>query len=39
MAKSMGVPGVQVTTAEEFHAQMVRSVDAEGPVLIEVKLY
>lgn len=39
MAKSMGVPGVQVTTAEDFHAQMVRSVDADGPVLIEVKLY
>ncbi len=39
MAKSMGVPGVQVTTAEEFHAAMTRSVDADGPVLIEVKLY
>jgi acetolactate synthase-1/2/3 large subunit len=39
MAKSMGVPGVQVTTAEDFHDQMVRSADAEGPVLIEVKLY
>ncbi len=39
MAKSMGVPGVQVATAEDFHAAMVRSVDAEGPVLIEVKLY
>ena len=39
MAKSMGVPGVTVSTAEDFHAAMVRSVDAEGPVLIEVKLY
>ncbi|RYD87439.1 MAG: acetolactate synthase large subunit, partial [Sphingomonadales bacterium] len=39
MAKSMGVPGVSVSTAEDFHAAMVRSVDAEGPVLIEVKLY
>ncbi len=39
MAKSMGVPGVQVTTAEDFHAAMTRSVDADGPVLIEVKLY
>ncbi|MCX8477825.1 MAG: acetolactate synthase large subunit [Sphingomonas sp.] len=39
MAKSMGVPGVSVATAEDFHAAMVRSVDAEGPVLIEVKLY
>ncbi|NML08278.1 acetolactate synthase large subunit [Sphingomonas sp. G-3-2-10] len=39
MAKSMGVPGVSVSTAEDFHAAMVRSVDADGPVLIEVKLY
>ncbi len=39
MAKSMGVPGTSVATAEDFHAAMVRSVDAEGPVLIEVKLY
>lgn len=39
MAKSMGVPGVSVSTAEDFHAAMVRSADAEGPVLIEVKLY
>lgn len=39
MAKSMGVPGVSVSTAEDFHAQMVRSVNADGPVLIEVKLY
>lgn len=39
MAKSMGVPGISVSTAEDFHAAMVRSADAEGPVLIEVKLY
>ncbi len=39
MAKSMGVPSVSVDSAEDFHAAMVRSVDAEGPVLIEVKLY
>ncbi|MDH7639307.1 acetolactate synthase large subunit [Sphingomonas oryzagri] len=39
MAKSMGVPSVSVDTAEDFHAAMARSVDAEGPVLIEVKLY
>jgi acetolactate synthase-1/2/3 large subunit len=39
MAKSMGVPGVQVDSAEAFHREMVRSTEAEGPVLIEVKLY
>lgn len=39
MAKSMGVPGVSVDTAEDFHREMVRSTDAQGPVLIEVKLY
>jgi acetolactate synthase-1/2/3 large subunit len=39
MAKSMGVPGTSVSTVEDFHAAMVRSVDADGPVLIEVKLY
>ena len=39
MAKSMGVPGVCVDTAEGFHAAIVRSIDADGPVLIEVKLY
>lgn len=39
MAKSMGVPGVQVATAEDFHAAMMRSAEEPGPSLIEVKLY
>ena len=39
MARSMGVPGVRVETAEDFHREMTRSVAADGPVLIEVKLY
>jgi acetolactate synthase-1/2/3 large subunit len=39
MAKSMGVSGVSVSSAEDFHREMVRSADAHGPVLIEVKLY
>lgn len=39
MAKSMGVPGVSVDTAEGFHDAMLRSFDADGPTLIEVKLY
>ena len=39
MAKSMGVPGVSVANAEDFHAAMAKSVDADGPMLIEVKLY
>ncbi len=39
MAKSMGVPGVSVDNAGDFHREMVRSTDAAGPVLIEVKLY
>ncbi len=39
MAKSMGVPGVRVETAEDFTQAMARSVSADGPVLIEVKLY
>ncbi|MFD2136692.1 thiamine pyrophosphate-dependent enzyme [Novosphingobium resinovorum] len=39
MAKSMGVPGVQVSSAEDFHKEMVRSAQTDGPCLIEVKLY
>jgi acetolactate synthase I/II/III large subunit len=39
MGRSMGVPGVRVDNAEDFHAALVRSVQAEGPTLIEVKLY
>jgi acetolactate synthase-1/2/3 large subunit len=39
MAKSMGVPGVQVDNAEDFHKAMARSTEMDGPCLIEVKLY
>lgn len=39
MAKSMGVPGVQVASAEDFHREMARSAQMDGPCLIEVKLY
>ena len=38
MAKAMGVPAVAVDTAEDFHKQLARSMDADGPVLIEVRL-
>jgi acetolactate synthase-1/2/3 large subunit len=39
MAKSMGVPGVSVDTAEGFHGAMARSAREPGPSLIEVRLY
>ncbi len=39
MAKSMGVPGVQVDNAEDFHKAMARSTERDGPCLNEVKLY
>jgi len=39
MAKSMGVPALQVDNAEGFHAALVRSAGEPGPSLIEVKLY
>lgn len=39
MAKSMGVPSVQVETAEDFTKAMIASCSASGPMLIEVKLY
>lgn len=39
MARSMGVPGVQVDTAEAFYEALVRSAQEPGPSLIEVKLY
>jgi acetolactate synthase-1/2/3 large subunit len=39
MAKSMGVPGVRVDSAEGLHAALQRSCAAPGPALIEVKLY
>lgn len=38
MAKSMGVPGVAVDTAEAFHKAMADSVNESGPCLIEVRL-
>ena len=38
MAKSMGVPGVAVDTAEAFHKAMVNSTREPGPCLIEVRL-
>lgn len=39
MAKSMGVPGVSVEDAGDFYRAMVRSTQAAGPTLIEVKLH
>lgn len=38
MGRSMGVPSVRVATAEDFHAQLVRSAGEAGPCLIEVAL-
>ncbi|WP_111497398.1 acetolactate synthase large subunit [Marinobacter bohaiensis] len=38
MAKSMGVPGVAVDTAEAFYEAMVNSTLEPGPSLIEVRL-
>lgn len=38
MAKSMGVPALSVTTAEDLYGAMSRSVRESGPQLIEVKL-
>jgi len=38
MAKSMGVPGVAVDSAEAFHKAMVDSTREPGPALIEVRL-
>jgi acetolactate synthase-1/2/3 large subunit len=38
MGTSMGVPSVRVETAEDFYAQMVRTVAESGPALIEVCL-
>lgn len=39
MAQSMGVPAVQVSTAEAFYDSLHRSVQEPGPKLIEVRLY
>ncbi|GAB5097565.1 acetolactate synthase large subunit [Caballeronia sp. HLA56] len=38
MAKSMGVPGVAVNSADAFHQAMTHSVHESGPCLIEVRL-
>ena len=38
MAKSMGVPGVSVETAEDFYKALMRANAEPGPSLIEVKL-
>lgn len=38
LAKGMGVPGVRVSSAEDFYAAMVRSCGEPGPALIEVVL-
>jgi acetolactate synthase-1/2/3 large subunit len=39
MGRSMGVPGVQVETAEDLARQLVAANGEPGPRLIEVKLY
>ncbi len=39
MAKSMGVPAVSVDTAEGFTQALLNSIQASGPLLIEVRLY
>jgi acetolactate synthase-1/2/3 large subunit len=39
MGKSMGVPATQVDNVGDFYRAMVRSTQAAGPTLIEVKLY
>jgi acetolactate synthase I/II/III large subunit len=38
MARSMGVQGVAVNSAERFHKAMVDSTREDGPTLIEVRL-
>ena len=38
MAKGMGVPGIAVDSAEDFHQAMVCSTRQPGPCLIEVRL-
>jgi acetolactate synthase-1/2/3 large subunit len=38
MAKAMGVPSVSVENTGDFTKAMVKSCDAQGPMLIEVKL-
>ena len=38
MAKSMGVPSISVDTAEDLTSALLKSCDAHGPLLIEVRL-
>jgi acetolactate synthase-1/2/3 large subunit len=38
LANGMGVPGTRVTTAEELVSALRASLDAKGPMLIEVML-
>ncbi|AZI35128.1 hypothetical protein NT2_08_01090 [Caenibius tardaugens NBRC 16725] len=39
MARSLGVPGMRVETAEDFTQAVIASTREEGPFLIEAKLY
>jgi acetolactate synthase-1/2/3 large subunit len=38
LAKGMGVPGVSVANAEDFHKELANSVKTPGPRLIEVQM-
>lgn len=38
LAEGMGVPGVQATTAESFHAELAKALAEPGPHLIEAVL-
>ena len=38
LAEGMGVPGVQATTAESFHAELAKAIAERGPHLIEAVL-
>ncbi len=38
LAEGMGVPGVQTTTAESFHAELAKAIAEPGPHLIEAVL-
>ena len=39
MADSMGVPAVSVDSVDAFTKALIQSISADGPLLIEVKLY
>jgi acetolactate synthase-1/2/3 large subunit len=38
LAKGMGVPATRAESADDFVTQLRRGIEAEGPVLIEVKI-